>query len=181
MAKKIQKEETLNKRNLLKVLIFLIKFNLLAIPLYLIMLFDLSFSPLQNFLANLITFFLKSLGYNAVRKDFTIAILHSNELNQIEISWDCTGWKSLYALFALSLATPTDLIKKIKFLALSLPTLFFINLVRILSTIVFSLSYGFDFFEIIHTFLWRWSLILLVLLIWFVWIKVLYSKKQFIL
>jgi exosortase/archaeosortase family protein len=179
MDKKIQKKRTLDKRNLLEVLIFLVKFNLLAIPLYLILLFDLSFLPLQNFLATLIAFFLRIFGYNTIRKDFTIAILHSNKLNQIEISWDCTGWKSLYALFALTLATPANLNKKIKFLFIGLPTLFLINLMRILSTIILALAYGFNYFEIIHTFFWRWSLLFLVPLIWFIWIKRIFQKNKF--
>ena len=175
MAKKIQKK-TLNK-NLLEVLIFLLKFNLLAIPLYLILLLDLSFPPLQNFLATLVTFFLRVLGYNAINKNFTISIFHLNELNQIEISWDCTGWKSLYALFALTLATPANLNKKIKFLLVSLPAIFLINLIRILSTIILVLIYSFNYFEVIHAFFWRWSLLFIVILSWFIWVKGIFQKK----
>jgi exosortase/archaeosortase family protein len=177
MVKKIQRKKILNQK-MLEVLIFLIKFNLLSIPLYLIIFFNFSFPQIQNFLASLISFFLKALGYNTANKDYTISILYSNRLNQIEISWDCTGWKSLYALFALTLATPVNLIKKIRFLILALPSLFLINLARILTTIIFSLSYGFNYFEVIHTFFWRWGLIFLVPLIWFTWIKMLYSKKK---
>jgi len=177
MAKKIQRKKTVNKE-MLEVLIFLIKFNFLSVPLYLAVFFNFSLPQIQNFLTSLICFFLKVLGYDATNKNYTISILHSNKLNQIEISWDCTGWKSLYALFALTLATPVELVKKIKFLILAFPCLFLINLARILTTIIFSLSYGFNYFEIIHTFLWRWGLIFLVLLIWFAWIKTLYFKKS---
>jgi exosortase/archaeosortase family protein len=177
MAGKIQKKRIINKK-VLEVLMFLIKFNLLAIPLYLAIFFNFSVPQLQNFLASLISFFLKALRYDAINKDFTISILHLNKLNQIEISWDCTGWKSLYALFALTLATPANLIKKIKFLIFALPGLFLINLARILTTIIFCLSYGFNYFEIIHTFFWRWGLVFLVPLIWIAWIKTLYFKKS---
>jgi exosortase/archaeosortase family protein len=161
-----------------KILFFLIKFNLLAIPLYLILIFNLSFQPFQNFVATLTTISLKSLGYRVAQDGFTLAIFHSNKLSQLEISWDSTGWKSLYALFALVFATSGDLRKKIKFLIIALPTLFLINILRIVSTIVFALEFGFEYFDLIHLFLWREGLIFFVILFWFIWAKSIILRKK---
>jgi exosortase/archaeosortase family protein len=178
MAKKIQKEEIINRQKLLNLLIFLIKFNLLSIPLYFIITYDLSLPQFQTFFATLTSLLLRAIGYNTLQKDFTLSILHAGKLNQIEISWDCTGWKSLYALFALVIATPAKPINKAKFLVFALPFLFLINLVRIISTIIFSLSYGFEYFDIIHNFLWKWSILLFIPLFWLMWAKsVIFSKK----
>jgi exosortase/archaeosortase family protein len=158
------REESLEKK-LIKVLFFLLKFNLLAIPLYVVLYFNFSFPPLQNFLAYLVFQALEILGYKASLNGYFLTVENFPEI--IEVSWDSTGWKSLYALAALVLATPlSNLRKKAKFLILALPTLFSINYVRILTTIIISIKFGFKYFEIIHTFLWREGLIFAVVAIW---------------
>jgi exosortase/archaeosortase family protein len=154
-----------SEEKLIKILLFLLKFNLLAIPLYIVLYFNFSFSPLQNFLAYLIFQTLKILGYNTSLNGYFLIIQNFPEI--IEISWDSTGWKSLYALTALVLATPlSNFYKKVKFLILALPTLFLINYVRILTTILISIKFGLKYFEIIHTFLWREGLIFAIIAIW---------------
>jgi exosortase/archaeosortase family protein len=61
--------------------------------------------------------------------------------------------------------------KKIKFLAFGLPFLFFLNFIRILTTILIAINYGFQYFEVVHTLLWREGLILAVVLIWYMWLR----------
>ena len=160
------------EKKLVKILFFLLKFNLLAIPLYITLYFNLSFPPLQNFLAYLIFQTLKIFGYSVSLNGYFLIIQNFPEI--IEVSWDSTGWKSLYALTALVLATPlSNFYKKMKFLILALPTLFLINYIRILTTILVSIKFGFKYFEIIHTFLWREGLIFAIIAIW-----VLYLLKK---
>lgn len=137
----------------------------MAIPLYIILYLNLSFPPLQNFLAYLIFQTFKFLGYTTSLNGYFLTIQNFPEV--IEISWDSTGWKSLYALAALVIATPSSKIsKKIKFLLLALPILFLINYFRIFTTILFSLKFGSEYFEVIHLFLWREGLIFAVIAIW---------------
>ncbi len=167
MARKLQKKE----RKLLTILLFLIKFNLLAIPMYIVIYFNFSFPPLQNFLAGLTKNSLILLGYPAIQKDSVIITADKNQFYSIEVSWDSTGWKSMYALVALAIATPVkSLRKKLKFIGIAIPTIFFINFFRILTTILVALRYGLNYFEIVHTLLWREGLILAVVLIWGLWL-----------
>ena len=49
--------------------------------------------------------------------------------------------------------------------------LFLLNFVRIVSTILFSLKFGFQYLDIVHTFLWREGLILAVVCVWYLWLK----------
>ncbi|MFH0711244.1 MAG: exosortase/archaeosortase family protein [Candidatus Aenigmatarchaeota archaeon] len=177
MDKKIQRKKKLEKWKQLGW--FLLKSNLMAIPLYAIIFLDLSWIPLQNFIAYLTFVILKSMNYMVAVDGFSIFTAVGGELNRIDVSWDSTGWKSLYFLAALTLAVSYPLKKKLKFLAAGLPAIFLINLIRIVSTISYSLNYGFQNFEIVHTVLWREGLIFAVLGIWLVWLlRVKYNIKQ---
>jgi exosortase/archaeosortase family protein len=75
-------------------------------------------------------------------------------------------------LSALTIATPFATMKrKAKFLAISLPLLFILNFIRILTTIVIAINYGFKYFEVVHMFLWREGLIFLIVILWYVWLR----------
>jgi len=164
------------RKKLWVVALFLIKFNLLAIPMYLVLWLDISYPPLQFFLTDLVYRALNFLGYNAALVTSPTSIVPlisvSDQFPKIQISWDSTGWKSLYALAALTIATPFATIKgKVKFLAVGLPLLFALNFIRILTTILAAINYGFQYFEVVHTLLWREGLIFAVVLLWYLWLR----------
>jgi exosortase/archaeosortase family protein len=162
----------LQRKKLLEVLKFIVIFNLLAIPMYLVLYFNLSFDSLRNFLAFLTSRFLVMFGVNAAQENFFVDVLANNKLLKIDISFDSTGWKTLYALFALTIATPKRKMKdKLRFLAIGLPVLFILNFLRIATTILIAVIYGFQYFEVVHIFLWREGLIAAVLLIWYLWLR----------
>ncbi|MEM5794130.1 MAG: exosortase/archaeosortase family protein [Candidatus Aenigmatarchaeota archaeon] len=160
---------------LLKVLLFFIKLNILVIPLYVIIYLDVSFPMLQNFLASSLHFILSKFDPSVSFKDYYLYVPFKTEKGlQVEtfiISFDCTGWKTMYLLFALVLATPSELKKKFKVLVIGSPFLFFLNFIRILTTILFCMSFGLQYLEVIHNFLWREGLILVVAAIWYIWLK----------
>lgn len=160
------------KRKLLEVLVFLIKFNLLAIPLYILSFLDFSYQPLQELVANLAFLFLKAMGIETSLKGSTILAIKELKVAFIDISMDCTGWKSLYALSALTISTPKIKVKKkIIFLAISLPFIFIFNTFRIaLTTHVYLMSP--EYFELVHNFFWQWGLIIVILLCWLVLLKI---------
>lgn len=165
MVRKVQ------KKKLLAVLLLLVEFNLLAIPMYAIMYYKLSFLPLQKFLAGAAANLLKLLGYTAIQDRERIVVPTGDRIQSIEVSWDSTGWKSMYALVALGLVTPVKgWDKRLKFILISVPSIFLINFFRLLTTILFAMKFGFEYFEVIHTFLWREGLIFAVVLIWGVWL-----------
>jgi len=165
-----------NKKKFETIAWFLIKFNLLAIPLYLAMYFNFSYPPLQNFLTAASVPFIELFGYET-------SLINSSNCNipsifgigfeePICISWDSTGWKSMYALAALAIATPVAAWKrKLKFLGIGLPLVFLINYLRIVTTILIALKFGWGYFDIVHTFLWREGLILAVVAIWYIWLR----------
>jgi len=177
MVKKIQKKKSLVLREKLKMVAwFLIKFNLLAIPLYLILYFGFYYSPLQSFLTTISRPVIGLFGYETtlVDQDFCNVQAISGPMFEkpICISWDSTGWKSMYALAALAIATPfIAWKKKLKFLYIGIPLVFALNYLRIVSTIIISLKFGFQYFDIVHTVLWREGLILVIVAIWYIWLR----------
>jgi len=162
----------LRRKKLIEVARFILIFNLLAMPMYLVLYFNLSFDPLRSFLAFLTAKFLTVFGINAVQENYFVDVLTNNQLLKIDISFDSTGWKTLYALFALVIATPKRSMKnKLKFLAIGLPVLFALNFLRIATTILVAVVFGFKYFEVVHIFLWREGLIAAVVLIWYLWLR----------
>lgn len=160
------KKETIQK--LKSALWFLIKLNILAIPLYLIVYFNYSFQPLQDVWAAALEQSLKSFGFETALSGNIIAAKAGNTIHQIELSWDSTGWKSLYALAALVFASGVGTLRgKLRFLAFGLPLVAFVNLLRIVTTISFSLTFGFEYFDFVHSFLWGGLMVVFVIGVWY--------------
>ena len=172
MAKKNPKKKLVSQKKINTILIFLITLNLLAIPLYAIIYYNVSFEPMQNLISSVSFSIFKTLGYDATLDGKNIYILVDDKILQIEISWDSTGWKSLYILSVLVLATPAaNSNRKLMFLLFALPAIFLINLARILTTITISLNYGLQYFDLLHLFLWRAVSIVVVVGFWYVFLK----------
>jgi len=167
MKKKVLEQ----RKKLISILWFIVKFNLLAIPLYILIYLNFSLPSVQIFLTNMLTKTLQLMGYQVSSEGFLLTLLSNNEIMRIEISMDCTGWKSMYLLAALIFVTPSKLKKKTKFLVFSLVFLFFVNFIRILTTILLSFRFGFQYLDIIHTFLWREGLIFVVIALWYLWLR----------
>jgi exosortase/archaeosortase family protein len=178
MTKKLKRE------TLLAIAIFLLIFNLLSLPVWLIIYFDITFPKAQTLLASFLEHGLNFLGIETKREEF-ILLLADPKMPQIVIDADCIGWKSVYMFFALVLATPIsgkvknlkNKIKnffqktKLKALVIGIPILFAINFLRILTTILIGHYFGVSYFNIAHTILWREGLIFAVVLIWLLWLK----------
>lgn len=86
------------------------------------------------------------------------------------ITRDCLGWKSVSAFIGLVFASTSEFARHLKIVAFGVTGLLAANLVRVVTTVWLS-EIGIISFEIIHTFLWRWGMTLLVLVFWFVWLK----------
>ena len=171
MVKRLQKKERLINR-LLSVLIFLVIFNLLAIPLYVALYTNFSFEPLKELNAKMVSATLKIFNYNVHSEGSTVNLLSNGITQKIDISWDSTGWKSMYAIAALIIATPISTIsKRIKFAVAGVVIIFFINYLRVTTTILISANFGFNWFDIVHTLLWREGLILAVVGVWLAWMR----------
>lgn len=154
------------RKNLLLIFLdFILTLNLLSIPFYLLLHFDVEIQFLKNVQAFLVSKLLSFSGLNSVSKENFIIV--NGKI--YEVSWDSTGWKSLYTLFALIASTPILHKRKIKPLAIALLLMFLFNITRIFTTIYLSYKqiYSFDF---LHLGLWRWGSLAFLLLLWFIFL-----------
>jgi len=158
-----------NKKIVKDVFLFLLKFNLLLLPFYVIIILDLNFYPVQIAFTNLLALLLKTLNYQVSTSDFFLFV--GSENIPIDISRDCIGWKSTYSLFALVFASPGDKKNKLKFLGLWIPILLVVNILRVIITIIIGLNFGVQYMDFMHTILWQGGVILILIGIWVVWLK----------
>jgi len=155
---------------------FLLKFNLLLIPFYAVIYFDVNFYLFQEWFASLIGSVLK-LRYSVDVSGFFIYV----EDLAIDISRDCLGWKSAYSLIALALASPGKLKDKLRFLGLWIPVFLVFNIIRVLVTIVVGLEFGINYLELLHNIVWQEVIIMGIVGVWYFWmrkVKKLNKKKQ---
>jgi len=162
--------EKKSRKRLLEILFFIIKLDAFLVPLIFLLRADFSYEPLQDFLAGIVSVTLNSLGYATKLSGHYISITFGISMTVIDISMDCTGWKSAYALLALAVATPIAWKRKFIFLLASVPAIFFINYVRIVSTIAYAQSFGLQQLEVIHSVLWQEGLVSAVLALWGMWV-----------
>jgi exosortase/archaeosortase family protein len=148
---------------------FLLKFNLLLIPFYAIIYFDLSVHPFQVTFTNFIATILRFLNYQVRTSEFYLFI--GRDGYPIEISMDCLGWKGVYSLFALVFATSGKTRDKLRFLAVWMPVIFVINILRVLFTLIFGLNFGMQYIEFIHAFLWQEVMVAALIVIFYIWLK----------
>jgi exosortase/archaeosortase family protein len=160
------------------VLDFLIKFNILAIPMYIILFSGFSHYPTQRLLTDIVYTSLKGMGYWVERSGITILLFQPSDppgpphVESVVMGFDCTAWKTMYAFACLVIASPVaGRWKKIRFILVGGALLFAINIVRITSTIMVAYGAGFQYLDVVHTVLWREGLILALLALWFLWLR----------
>lgn len=161
-----------NRRKLLLLAEFIAKFNVLAIPMYAIILSGMQLQPLQDATTSAVYAAFKLLGYAAERSGTTIAFASPLYTN-IVIDTDCAAWKSMYAFAALIVATPFALgwEKRLKLILVGVFALFVLNVVRIVSTVAAAVSFGIGWLDVVHTVLWREGMILAVVAFWFLAVR----------
>jgi len=170
-VRKELKKMTPKQRKLFGLLKFLVIFNLLAIPLHLIMYFNVNLYPLAYLERAQASFFLdifqvKYLLYDVPYENGDLPAIDIN--NQVlAIGEACTAIRSLLAFSALVVASPKSWNAKKKAL-IFLPVIYIVNVIRIVSLAFVSLSFP-SLFELIHMLLWREGLVALILGLWVYW------------
>ena len=104
-------------------------------------------------------------------------VLVLSHVFSIELIGACIAGSAYYLLFALNLSIPNiKLWKRTKMILFSFASLLIINILRIF---FLSLLYVNDsqFFELFHKILWYFGSILLIVLIWFVEVKIFGVKE----
>lgn len=167
----------ISRRNekLLHLLKFFVKFNIFAIPLYIILLSRFEWAWLEQLAVDIVTPMLQSLGYNPTVHDMLISIPIRNGNWAAVINWDCTGWKSMLAFFALVMATEFPLRRKLAGLVL-IPVIFVINLLRIVFMFFYVRTFDLANYQTVHAVVWSWGLIATIIVLWLLWLRFDFTK-----
>ncbi|MCD6477426.1 MAG: archaeosortase/exosortase family protein [Candidatus Aenigmarchaeota archaeon] len=155
---------SLDERKLRYTLMFLIKLIVLSLPLYVFLELNIGLDPLQSFIAQHVFYFLKMTGMNPNMNGFSISL----DKTSIIINKDCTGWKGILFFSALVLSTSSSWKKRIWGILIGIPSIFSVNILRIIVMIWIGINSP-EFFQLIHDILWQSSMILLVLILWIIW------------
>lgn len=156
-------ELTEKQQKLLKTNIFLGKFLAVGAVFHLILYLYPDTTGIQELFAGLITSTMNSIGYEFTQSGIYVM----DGASGYRIVQDCLGWKSMMAFTGLMIASG-NVRQNIHFLLGGLVLIAFANYVRVVTTIHLS-EIGIITFEVIHSFLWTWSLTGIVLVTWFIW------------
>jgi len=168
MGKRLPKEKDLKR-----ILWFFVKLNILFLPMYVVIYFDLKYEPAQVFFASIVNFFISILGFK-IEQDGYMLYLGERGL-PIDISFDCIGWKSSYSLIALVAASPGTWKEKTGFLLKGVPAMLLLNLARVLLALTIGYFFGFDLIPVVHDYILQVAMLFAVL---FAWRTYLLQKKQ---
>lgn len=157
--------ETERQRKLYETLQFILKLLFFGLIFRLILVVYPDTYPLQSAFASLIGAVLSPFMQIHVNEIYLLTAEASYVIVQ-----DCLGWKSMAVFTALFLSATTRFREQAKYLVYGLIGIFAANVVRVASTVYLS-EIGVISFEVIHTFLWRWGLTFIVLVIWLYWYK----------
>jgi exosortase/archaeosortase family protein len=162
---------TPQQQKLWDTLLFLMKVLVLSLPLYFIILFGISLSPLQSSDAAASSAILSGLGYS-VQRDGAYLTVGTEKPFSFYLTEDCTAWKSFLLLFALVFAMPAAaFVSRLKGLAFGLPVLWLGNQARIVGVVLTERATSMQFAMFTHDYIWRVFLVFLVLGVWLLWIK----------
>lgn len=157
-------------KKLLKVLKFLVKFNLIAIPLYIVILLDWRLVELQQLTASMSYSILQWAGANPTINGYLLSIPINHGTWAAIINWDCTGWKSMLAFFALVMATELPMKRKLYGLVL-IPVIYIVNIVRIFFMFFYVRTFDLANYQLVHAVVWSWGLILIIFVLWLFWLR----------
>ena len=151
------------QEKMLKANIFLVKMLAVGFVFHVILWIYPDTSDIQAFYAQFITLLMNGFGYGF--EAVGVYVLPGYEITQ-----DCLGWKSMMAFTALVVSSTSEYLRNVKYVFGGLVLVAVANTLRVITTIHFSEA-GLISFEIIHGFLWKWSLTFVVFASWILWFK----------
>ena len=150
-----------NQRKLFEANLFLVKMLAVGAIFHIILWIYPDTSGIQSSYAQFISSLMNYLGYSFRAESVYI-------LPGYEITQDCLGWKSMMAFTALVVSSTRDIVENMRYILAGVAVLAVANTVRVITTIHLS-EIGLISFEVIHGFLWKWSLTAVVLMCWILW------------
>ncbi|MEA1864799.1 MAG: archaeosortase B [Euryarchaeota archaeon] len=167
MRSAITKDDLIDYINLNKDAIkFIVSFIALCTFFYLLYYYFMDrFAFLENITASLLGFLLHILGVSNVVSGNNV-IMEGLSLKIID---ECTAMFGSIVYVSCVLAYPTDVKKKLTGIALGIPSLYAINMVRLVVLAFVGLWYP-EIFDYVHTYLWQTIFIVFVIAIWLIWV-----------
>lgn len=123
------------------------------------------FAFLEDATASLLGFLLRIFGMDVIVNGNNV-ILDGFALKIIE---ECTAMFGSIVYVSCTLAYPANIRKKLIGIALGIPCLYAINMVRLIVLAFVGLSNP-GMFEYVHTYLWQTIFIVFVIVIWLIWV-----------
>ncbi|ODS40418.1 hypothetical protein BEH94_08325 [Candidatus Altiarchaeales archaeon WOR_SM1_SCG] len=114
----------------------------------------------------IVVFLLNLLGIPASADGYFINMPNFS----LEVIYECIGIWAVVVYSSFVMAYPANLKKKLTGIALGVPGLLVIGIVRMVSLAVIGVSYP-DLWEYVHLFLWQLSLIIFVIIFLLLWIE----------
>ncbi len=93
----------------------------------------------------------------------------------IEIIHECTGIFALMIISSSILAYPTEMKKKAIGLAVVIPLILGLNLIRLLVLVYIGMFHT-DLFDLVHSYLWQGTFLIFIILAWFLWIELVVQR-----
>ena len=147
------------------VILFTSSFFFLFFVIGNILIYDTTLQIVTTYISNSI---LNILGVETIVEGLTI---HSNDL-KAHINIDCTCFTEIVLFFSILIAFPIKCkFKKINIALMSLPILFGMSIVRIVSIITINKFYGIYYFDIFHCYVWTITVILFPAILLYVFCK----------
>jgi len=175
LEKNITKDFTPFQINLWNLFLFLTTFAVLALVLHFLVWVNWNPISVQIFHASVVSKILNLLGLNTFHSG---TFIHVSGFGLVEIVKDCLGWKSMVALLGLIIATRKISWKnKVLGFLWGVVIIFIGNIVRLTTTIYSVVKLNINF-ELVHSLIWQWGLTLLIILIWFFWMRMSLSKSK---
>lgn len=170
-GRRLRKKE---KRYLFAVM-FLARFLALAIPLWVLLLTGAESYKAEKATAYAVYLLIRALGYPAeflehLSPELLVPAIGLGTLT-VGIIWDCVGWKSALALLALVWAVPGVSNKKRLPALWLVPILLVLNVIRLATTTIAGYLWGGLVFDLVHLFLWRYGLLVIISTLWVWWLK----------
>ena len=160
-------------------MVFLTALIILAAPLYFVMESSFSLYWFEKLFSRSVSLTLQLHGVRVIEitgyeeNGLLMPVLDVQGLQEpVGVGRACTGYRSILALFALIFAVPgIKMSEKVRAFIKFLPVMIVVNYLRVYTTILLGIFFGPEFFNVVHTFLWREGLIVVILLLWAHWLK----------
>ncbi|MEM3412290.1 MAG: exosortase/archaeosortase family protein [archaeon] len=114
---------------------------------------------------------LRNKGEPVIGSDHVFYIQGKN-LVEIQVIPNCVGWIGIFSICALIIGYPGfNFRKKLNGLLVCIPIIYAVNILRLSVIAIAGAEYGFNVMDFVHTFLWKFLLLFVTILLWYLWIK----------